>query len=237
MESKMVKFFATKIIFLSKEGDDDFPVKTPVQVTGENRWGERNVCLVWGRANAYLRCWTLNIPECSQESWKIDFVVTFNNGVTYNGAYDLYRTESNNADLADHISRCQAIYLVDYEPCMIKPEEWEERQRRAEDFLDNYALPESEICPETLHKLYALCANYPVIVNYGTQCDPTEFRIRGIHVWVKIEQKYPEKPPAEAYCFSFAFTRDGYYYAFPGNFKSIYEIPQFAFAFLSQINQ
>jgi hypothetical protein len=233
MENKMPKFVATKITFVSKEGDQNFPVKTPVELTGEN---------VWGQANAYLRCWALEIPECCQGSSKTDFIVTYENDDIYEGRYDLYRKEASTADLANHISSYQTIWLADNKPAYIKDEEWKEGQERAKHYLDNYELLQGEICIDTWQILVDMCAEYPVMVTFGDRfgnpVKSPEFRIKQVHVWVKTDYIEAVQPPDKSYyvrqipvySFSYSGAKDAEYFLFPGTAESIYEVVKFAYA-------
>lgn len=57
----------------------------------------------WAEANAILRSWAKTAPGPGQGYDKCDFTVTWQDGETYNGRYDLEGRETETADLAAHV--------------------------------------------------------------------------------------------------------------------------------------
>ncbi len=57
----------------------------------------------WAEANATLRAWARTAPGPGQGYDKCDFTVTWADGETYNGRYDLEGQETETADLAAHV--------------------------------------------------------------------------------------------------------------------------------------
>lgn len=54
----------------------------------------------WGRAQELLHAWALAAPDDGSYH-KVDFEVTFSDGATYSGCYDL--TRGSDGDLAGHV--------------------------------------------------------------------------------------------------------------------------------------
>lgn len=57
----------------------------------------------WDRASAMLRAWSHTAPKKGGGYDKCDFTVTFADGETYKGRYDLHHMEVEMPDLAKHL--------------------------------------------------------------------------------------------------------------------------------------
>jgi hypothetical protein len=88
---------------------DKIPVKTIRIQRAEGRIGldsfDPVTVTTWAEANAILRSWARTAPGPGQGYHKCDFTVTWADGETYNGRYDLEGRETETADLEAHIAR------------------------------------------------------------------------------------------------------------------------------------
>lgn len=104
----------------------------------------------WKAADDILRNWARTAPEKGQGYDKCDFTVTWSDGETYTGRYDLKRHDMGFSDLlAYHIKSYLTFYSGTRRPDWMKPEQYEqalEGINRAEyaDFLAKYEIGNSE---------------------------------------------------------------------------------------------
>lgn len=70
----------------------------------------------WDRASAMLRAWSHTAPKKGGGYDKCDFTVTFADGETYKGRYDLHHMEVEMPDLAKHLRGELEFYTGDHKP-------------------------------------------------------------------------------------------------------------------------
>lgn len=106
----------------------------------------------WAAADGQLTRWAHTAPEPGQGYDKVDFKVTWADGETYEGRYDMNRlgedSETNGHDLARHIRR----FLNWIAHCPECPGSARGLQRhgepaKAKEFIANYLPPDSPMSP------------------------------------------------------------------------------------------
>jgi len=102
----------------------------------------------WAEANRWLFRQSTTFPRHGGYD-KHDFVVTFDNGETYEGRLDCKHAScgGNDLNVASHVRGFQEFYAGVRRPAHMSPERYEEFMRHnahaeeARDFLANYAVP------------------------------------------------------------------------------------------------
>ena len=77
----------------------------------------------WQQANAVLRRWARTAPQDGTYH-KCDFVVTYADGETYTGRYDLTRSDETGADLGGHLARVTGLYRGQTRLPEMSDEDW-----------------------------------------------------------------------------------------------------------------
>ncbi|MCL0084231.1 DUF192 domain-containing protein, partial [Dehalococcoidia bacterium] len=104
------KIRARSITLRRLEGDrqrDDFSSHTLTPLDDKS---------VWERANSLLRKWSETAPRRGKGYHKVSFIVTYEDGETYQGRFDLRHNTVEYPDLAEHIYRSVAFYAGRYRP-------------------------------------------------------------------------------------------------------------------------
>lgn len=103
----------------------------------------------WTSANRVLRQWSETAPKDCQTYDKCDFTITFEDGETYEGRYDLKHWACGYPDLAKHVRDFVAFYAGQYKPAWMSEEQYREfletphfkkTKSEFEHFLENYAI-------------------------------------------------------------------------------------------------
>lgn len=137
------KIRARSITLRRLEGDrqrDDFSSHTLTPLDDKS---------VWERANSLLRKWSETAPRRGKGYHKVSFIVTYEDGETYQGRFDLKHYTVEYPDLAKHIYRSVAFYAGRYRPPHMTEEQYKEFledrlvveiRTDYENFLDNYEI-------------------------------------------------------------------------------------------------
>lgn len=112
-----VKIKPTSITLTRAEGPHE-EVGKPQTVTGERH-------STWIEADSVLRGWAGTAPESGGYD-KIDFVVTYEDGQTYRGRYDLKHWSVESPDLGKHVSRFVKYYAGLYKPPHMSQEQYQQ---------------------------------------------------------------------------------------------------------------
>lgn len=107
MNTETAKVAATSILLNRAEGL--FAECGPVTL---ETWHEVSP---WVRANAMLLAWSHTAPKGGGYN-KVDFTITYADGSTYGGCYDLHHASHGAADLAAHVLREVRFYTGDHCP-------------------------------------------------------------------------------------------------------------------------
>ncbi|MCL0079832.1 DUF192 domain-containing protein [Dehalococcoidia bacterium] len=137
------KIRARSITLRRLEGDrqrDDFSSHTLTPLDDKS---------VWERANSLLRKWSETAPRRGEGYHKVSFIVTYEDGETYQGRFDLKHYTVEYPDLAKHIYHFVAFYAGRYCPPHMTEEQYKEFledrivvEIRTDfiNFLDNYEI-------------------------------------------------------------------------------------------------
>lgn len=106
---------------------------------------------VWDRANALLRSWSQSAPKDGSYH-KTDFVVTYADGETYEGRYDLVHFTVERPDIADHMRAFVMLMAGLRKPSHMTDEQyerylanWSESDReKYREFLDRYQIGDED---------------------------------------------------------------------------------------------
>lgn len=108
MKTSTTKFAAVSILLNRAEG--------PTAECGEILLAARPGVSAWDRADAQLRAWSHTAPGKGGGYDKCDFTVTFADGETYKGRYDLHHMEVETPSLARHVRGELEFYTGDHCP-------------------------------------------------------------------------------------------------------------------------
>jgi len=99
---------------------------------------------LWVRANRILRRWSSTAPK-GRSYHKCDFTVTFEDGSTYGGRFDLHHYTDEVANLRDHVHQYLTFVAGDRRPAWMTDSHWEsalrmneENRGAAKEFLSGY---------------------------------------------------------------------------------------------------
>lgn len=107
-------------------------------------------CRTWKAADQMLKLWARTAPEPGQGYDKCDFTVTWEDGETYTGRYDLKRHDQDFPELlAYHIRSFIEFYAGTHKPEWMKPEQYQETIKGTDhaeyiNFLNNYEIGEPQ---------------------------------------------------------------------------------------------
>lgn len=105
----------------------------------------------WDKATAQLRAWSATAPKMGYD--KCDFIVTYDDGNTYDGRYDNYRLDnpSHEGSLADHVAQQSYFMAGKWCPAHMTAEQYEAYLREYQGeggvvesyqkFIDEYEIP------------------------------------------------------------------------------------------------
>lgn len=105
--------------------------------------GKPKTVFSWREADSVLRQWSETAPECNGYD-KVDFTITYEDGETYKGRYDLKHHRCETPDLAKHVRGFVSFHAGKQKPAWMTDEEYQryvsKMKPEFEHFLEHYEI-------------------------------------------------------------------------------------------------